>query len=188
MSVITSTLSISSSFPHARYSSSPHPMSILRRIPFHTLKPLRRRHHRFSSLAATASVRQDTTVWTPTPLSEISPAADSLFHISLDLSDALDLASTHTRPGQYLQLRVADIAKPTFLAIASPPAFASEKGAFEFLVKSVAGSIAEVLCGLKRGDVVEITHAMGGGFDIDRIQPPDQYQTVVIFATGAGIR
>lgn len=78
--------------------------------------------------------------------------------------------------------------KPTFLAVASPPSFASSSGAFEFLVKSVAGSTAEVLCGLKKGDVVEISQVMGRGFDVDRIQPPDEYPTVLIFATGSGIR
>ncbi|KAK2635324.1 hypothetical protein Ddye_030116 [Dipteronia dyeriana] len=184
------TLSLPSSLPHVHVSTSPHSMSILSRVPFRHLKPfpdhhLRRR--RLASLAAVASVRQDTTVWTPAPLSQISPAAESLFHISIDVSDAPDLAASHTRPGQYLQLRIADLAKPTFLAIASPPAFASASGAFEFLVKSVAGSTAEVLCGLNKGDVVEISQVMGGGFDVDRIQPPDAYPTVVIFATGSGI-
>lgn len=55
-------------------------------------------------------------------------------------------------------------------------------------MKNIAGSTAEALCGLKKGDVVEISQVMGKGFDIDRIQPPDAYPTVVIFATGSGIR
>ncbi|KAK0574800.1 hypothetical protein LWI29_029290 [Acer saccharum] len=184
------TLSLPPSFSHVHVSTSPHSMSILRRLPFCRLKPLPDHHfrrRRLASLAAAASLRQDTTVWTPAPLSQISPAAESLFHISIDVSDAPDLAASHTRPGQYIQLRIADLAKPTFLAIASPPAFASASGAFEFLVKSVAGSTAEVLCGLNKGDVVEISQVMGGGFDVDRIQPPDAYPTVVIFATGSGI-
>ncbi|KAJ4709810.1 hypothetical protein OWV82_016086 [Melia azedarach] len=177
------TLSPSPCLPHVHVSNSLPPMSILRRLPLIHLKPHKRR---LSSLAA-AAVRQDTTVWTPAPLAEISPAAESLFHISIDVSDAADLASSHTSPGQYLQLRVADVDKPTFLAIASPPLFAAASGAFEFLVKSVAGSTAEVLCGLKKGDVVEISQVMGRGFDVDRIQPPDEHPTVLIFATGSGI-
>ncbi|KAL5763362.1 hypothetical protein ACOSP7_019626 [Xanthoceras sorbifolium] len=181
------TLSLPASLPHA-HGTSPPSMSILRRLPFQRLKShLHHRRRRLASLAAAASVRQDTTVWTPAPLSGISPAAESLFHISIDVSDAPDLAASYTRPGQYLQLRVGDVAKPTFLAIASPPAFTSASGAFEFLVKSVPGSTAEVLCGLNKGDVVEITPAAGGGFNVDRIQPPDEYPTVVIFATGSGI-
>ncbi|ESR61561.1 hypothetical protein CICLE_v10016124mg [Citrus x clementina] len=176
-------LSPSPSLPHAHVSHTLPPMSILRRIPLLHLKPQRRR---LATLAA-AAVRQDITVWTPAPLAEISPAAESLFHVSIDISDAPDIASSHTRAGQYLQLRVVDVGKPTFLAIASPPSIASASGAFEFLVKSVAGSTAEVLCGLKKGDVVEISQVMGRGFDVDRIQPPDEYPTVLIFATGSGI-
>jgi len=62
------------------------------------------------------------------------------------------------------------------------------RGAFEFLVKSVAGSTAELLCGLKKGDVVELSQVMGRGFDVDLIEPPEAYPTVLIFATGSGIR
>ncbi|KAJ6903108.1 hypothetical protein NC651_020572 [Populus alba x Populus x berolinensis] len=133
-----------------------------------------------------AAVWQDTTVWTQAPLSGIDPAAESLFHVRIDVLDSPDLAASHTRAGQYLQLRVPDVEKPSFLAIASPPSDAASKGAFNFLVKSVAGSTAELLCGLKRGDVVELSQAMGRGFDIDQIEPAEKYPTVLIFATGSG--
>ncbi|KAB1205633.1 hypothetical protein CJ030_MR7G017805 [Morella rubra] len=159
-------------------------MSILRRVGLRQLKLHRQR--RCASVAA-AAVRQETTVWTQAPLSEVEPAAESLFHVTIDVSDAPDLASSHTRAGQYLQLRVPDAAKPSFLAIASPPCYAAARGAFEFLVKSVAGSTAEMLCSLKRGDIVELSPVMGRGFDIDRIEPPEAYPTVLIFATGSGI-
>ncbi|KAK5833613.1 fruit protein [Gossypium arboreum] len=173
------------SLPHAHLSAPPLPMSILRRLPFHSLTPCHYRpRRRFSTLAA---VRQDTTVWTPTPISSIETAAESLFHISIDVSSSPDLAASHTLPGQYLQLRLLDVEKPSFLAIASPPSLAASSGAFEFLVKSVAGSTAELLCGLKKGDVVELSQAMGNGFNIDKIDPPEDYPTVLIFATGSGI-
>lgn len=55
---------------------------------------------------------------------------------------------------------------------------------FEFLVKSVSGSTAEMLCELKEGDVVELSHAIGNGFEIEEIRT---CQTVLIFATGSGI-
>lgn len=103
------------------------------------------------------------------------------------MSDYPDLATSHTKPGQYLQLRVPDVEKPSFLAIASPPSFAAAKGVFEFLVKSISGSTAELLCGLQKGDVVELSQVMGKGFDLDQISPAEKYQTVVIFATGSGI-
>lgn len=54
-------------------------------------------------------------------------------------------------------------------------------------MKSVAGSTAEALCALKRGDVVELSQVMGNGFNIDRIEPPEKYGTVIVFATGSGI-
>ena len=104
------------------------------------------------------------------------------------MSNSPDLAASHTLPGQYLQLRLPDVEKPSFLAIASPPSLAAASGAFEFLVKSVAGSTAELLCGLKKGDVVELSQVMGNGFNIDKIDPPEDYPMVLIFATGSGIR
>ncbi|KAH7834222.1 hypothetical protein Vadar_013894 [Vaccinium darrowii] len=159
-------------------------MSLLRHL------TLRRHHRRLLSLAA-AAVKQDTTttVWAPAPLASVTQAADSLFHITIDVSDTPDVAASHTRAGQYLQLRLPDVenAKPSFLAVASPPSWAAARGEFEFLVKSVAGSTAEVLCGLRRGDVVEVTQVMGRGFDVERISPPEEYSTVLIFATGSGI-
>ncbi|CAI9785420.1 unnamed protein product [Fraxinus pennsylvanica] len=155
------------------------------------LKPLRHLSHHLRRRGLTisaAAVRQDTTLWTSTPLLEVSPAAESLFHIAIDVSDSPDLASSYTKAGQYLQLRLQDPnTKPSFLAIASPPSTAASKGVFEFLVKSITGSTAEILCGLQKGDIVELSQAMGKGFDIDQISPAENYQTVLIFATGSGI-
>lgn len=180
-------LSLAPSLPHAYFSPPLPPMSILRRLNPRQLKLHQHHRRRFATVAA-AAVRQDTTVWTQAPLSEIEPAAESLFHVTIDISDAANLVASHTCAGQYLQLRVPDVDKPSFLAIASPPSFAAARGAFEFLVKSVAGSTAELLCGLKKGDVVELSQVMGQGFDVDLIEPPEAYPTVLIFATGSGIR
>ncbi|KAJ4825176.1 hypothetical protein Tsubulata_022543 [Turnera subulata] len=186
-------ISISPPFlPHAHLSPPHLPMSILRRLTPRTLS-LHLNHHNSRSsrrrlaTVAFAAVRQDTAAWTQAPLSVIEPAAESLFHVTIDVSDSPDLAASHTRPGQYLQLRVPEVEKPSFLAIASPPSYAGAKGAFEFLVKSVPGSTAELLCGLKRGDVVELSAVMGKGFPIEKIERPEDYSTVLIFATGSGI-
>ncbi|XP_057484916.1 fruit protein pKIWI502-like [Actinidia eriantha] len=146
-----------------------------------------RRSRRRRLLSFAASIRQDTVSWTSAPLAGVLPAADSLFHITVDVSDSPDLAASHVRAGQYLQLRLPDADKPSFLAVASPPSLAAKKGVFEFLVKSVAGSTAELLCGLGKGDIVELTQVMGRGFDVDQISPPEEYSTVLIFATGSGI-
>ncbi|KAG0461552.1 hypothetical protein HPP92_021849 [Vanilla planifolia] len=155
-----------------------------------SMSPVLRLRHRLSSLAA-AAVRQESATWIQAPLSLVLPASadSSLFHVTVDVSDSPDLASSHTAAGQYLQLRLpsATEAKPTFLAIASPPSLAATRGELEFLVKRVAGSTAELLCFLKSGDVVEISGIMGRGFDVARISPLNSAKTVLIFATGSGI-
>ncbi|GMP59098.1 hypothetical protein CsSME_00022517 [Camellia sinensis var. sinensis] len=158
------------------------PMAILRHLTLH-----HHRRRRLSSIAA-AALRQDTTVWTPALLAAVKPAAESLFHVTIDISESPDLVSSHTVAGQYLQLRLPDVEKSSFLAIASPPSLAAARGEFEFLVKSIAGSTAELLCGLGKGDFVELSQVMGRGFDLDQISPPEEFPTVLIFATGSGIR
>ncbi|URE42859.1 fruit protein [Musa troglodytarum] len=161
------------------------PMSLLPRLRLGLSLPLRRR----ALTAVAAAVRQDAATWTQAPLSLVAPAsADaSLFHVSVDVSDAPDLAVSYTLPGQYLQLRVPASEKPSFLAIASPPSFASSRGEFQFLVKRVPGSTADLLCELGRGDVVELSAVMGKGFQVERISPPDAFPAVLIFSTGSGI-
>ncbi|KAL2904745.1 hypothetical protein RDABS01_003455 [Bienertia sinuspersici] len=168
--------------PHAHPQLS---MSLLRTI---TSLPLHRSNRRLFSRISAAVRQPDTTLWTPSPISRIEPAAESLFHVSIDVSDSEVIASSHMRAGQYVQLKVPDSPKPSFLAIASPPSLASRTGELQFLVKSVAGSTAELLCSLTKGDVVELTPAMGNGFDVDQISPPHHFPTVLIFATGSGIR
>lgn len=176
---------LSSHVSHRTLSFLHPPMTLSKLRPIHHLS----HHLRHRSLSVSAAVRQDTTIWTPSPLLRISPAAESLFSITIDVSESPDLAASYTKPGQYLQLRLLDPeSKPSFLAIASPPSTAASEGVLEFLVKSVPGSTAELLCGLQKGDVVELSPALGKGFDIDQISPPENYQTVLIFATGSGIR
>ena len=109
--------------PHAHFSPS---MSILRRLHLNLCTTTRRRR----LATASAALRQDTTVWTPAPLSKVEHAAESLFHIAIDVSDAPDHAASHTLAGQYLQLRLPDALKPSFLAIASPPKLAAARGVF----------------------------------------------------------
>nr|XP_017224159.1 PREDICTED: fruit protein pKIWI502 isoform X2 [Daucus carota subsp. sativus] len=135
-------------------------------------------------LSTAAALRQTSASLHPVSLSSISPAAESLFHVSLDVSSSPSLVSSYTRPGQYLQLRLPHNNRSTLLAIASPPSLAESSGVFEFLVKSVRGSTAEMLCELKEGDIVELSHAIGNGFEVEEIR---RCETVFIFATGSGI-
>ncbi|KAM2650420.1 hypothetical protein EV1_014413 [Malus domestica] len=62
----------------------------------------------------------------------ITRLAESFFHVHVDLSDAPDLASSHMRADQYLQLRVPNESKPSFPAIASLPSLVFVKGMFNF--------------------------------------------------------
>ncbi|KAI4379122.1 hypothetical protein MLD38_005457 [Melastoma candidum] len=147
-------------------------------------------HRRFLSVSAAAVHHDAASLFTPAPISRIDPAATSsplLFHVHLDLSDSPELLSSYMIPGQYIQLRIPGFRKLSFLAIASPPSTAAATGEFEFLVKSVKGSTAEALCRMRKGEFVEVSQAMGKGFEIDRIGPPEKFPTVFIFATGAGI-
>ncbi|KAM0862859.1 hypothetical protein ACQ4PT_044981 [Festuca glaucescens] len=164
--------------PSSRHAFA-HP-KMLRSLPF-----LRRR---LPSLVTVAAVQQDAAVWNAAPVSSVGAAsADGmLFHLRVDLSDAADLASSYTAPGQYLTIRVPgeDGLKPAFMAIASPP---GAGGGFEFLVKTVPGATAEKLCGLRDGDVVELGAVMGKGFPIERVTPTDAAETLLLFATGTGI-
>uniref|UniRef100_A0A0C9QUW4 TSA: Wollemia nobilis Ref_Wollemi_Transcript_7847_1318 transcribed RNA sequence n=2 Tax=Wollemia nobilis TaxID=56998 RepID=A0A0C9QUW4_9CONI len=124
-------------------------------------------------------------LWAEAPLLEISRAAESLYHVALDISDNPELMAGHTTPGQFVQVRVGD-SRPTFLAIASSPEV-SGGGLLEFLIKDVEGSTAELICDLRKGDTVELSQVMGNGFDIDQLSPPDKFPTVFLFATGSGI-
>jgi NAD(P)H-flavin reductase len=116
---------------------------------------------------------------------EVERAAETLYHVVLDISDNPELMAGHTTPGQFVQVRVGD-SKPAFLAIASPPA-TSSGGSLEFLIKYVEGSTAGFLCNLRKGDTVELSQVLGNGFDIRQISPPEKYSTVFLFATGSGI-
>ncbi|KAH9292417.1 hypothetical protein KI387_042407, partial [Taxus chinensis] len=124
-------------------------------------------------------------LWAEAPIVEADRAAESLYHVALDISDNQELMAGHTTPGQFVQVRVRD-SRPAFLAIASPPALSSE-GRLEFLIKDVEGSTTELICDLRKGDSVELSQVLGNGFDICQISPPQEYSAVFLFATGSGI-
>jgi ferredoxin-NADP reductase len=85
-----------------------------------------------------------------------------------------------------MQVKIGN-SKPAFLAIASPPKLAA-KGSLEFLIKAVEGTTAGMLCNLQRGDKVELSQVMGNGFRMDQVAPPEDFPTILLFATGSGIR
>ncbi|KAG0463010.1 hypothetical protein HPP92_021486 [Vanilla planifolia] len=87
------------------------------------MSPVLRLRHRLSSLAA-AAVRQESATWIQAPLPRPpSVRRLSLFHVTVDVSDSPDLASSHTAAGQYLQLRLPLPLKRNPPSLPSPPAF-----------------------------------------------------------------
>ena len=58
----------------------------------------------------------------------------------------------------------------------------------EFLVKAVEGSTAQQFAALKSGQSVSVSQVMGKGFNLEAISPPADYPSVLLFATGSGIR
>lgn len=125
-------------------------------------------------------------LWTEAPIADIGFAAEQHFHLVLDISANRELRDGHTKPGQFVQVRIGD-SKPVFLAIASPPRLAAT-GSLEFLLKSVEGTTAGLLCSLQKGDKVELSQVMGNGFSVEQVSPAEHFPTILLFATGSGIR
>ncbi|GFZ21537.1 hypothetical protein Acr_29g0006990 [Actinidia rufa] len=176
-------------------SLSLHP-SLSHASPHHRHVAFPRRHHHCRRLSVAAAIRQataaiskDTTTWTSAPLADVSCAGERLCYVTADLSTSPGLVANFVRPGQYLQIRIPDtLVNPppsaAYFYIASP---VGQKSEFEFLVKSVPGKTAGVLCTLKKGDVIELSGIDGSGFDMDQLLPPEAYPTVLLFTTGYGI-
>ncbi|CAF1920465.1 unnamed protein product [Brassica napus] len=174
-----STLSLSPSITstHAQFSHPSPPCLSCAASPSHAISAspvIYSRNNRVVSIVTAAAVLQDASLWTQL-LSLIESAAESLFHISIEDYNSHDLVASYTRP--------------LFLAIASPPSFTASRGAFEFF-------FGEEYCWIYGGDslwveereTVELSAVMGSGFDMDRIDPPEEYPMVLIFVTESGLR
>eukprot|EP00270_Netrium_digitus_P007795 TRINITY_DN228_c0_g1_i4.p1 TRINITY_DN228_c0_g1~~TRINITY_DN228_c0_g1_i4.p1 ORF type:complete len:341 (+),score=65.63 TRINITY_DN228_c0_g1_i4:46-1023(+) len=138
-----------------------------------------------SSLSVVASLPQDQ-LWADVKVADKKQVAEQLFAITLDIQSSTELKSGYKKAGQYVQLKVGGSEKPAFLAIASPPQAAAE-GWLEFLVKYVDGSTAALFCDAKEGERVSVSPVMGKGFQVDLLNPPENFPTVLLFATGSGI-
>eukprot|EP00271_Cylindrocystis_brebissonii_P022221 TRINITY_DN845_c0_g1_i1.p1 TRINITY_DN845_c0_g1~~TRINITY_DN845_c0_g1_i1.p1 ORF type:complete len:337 (-),score=51.97 TRINITY_DN845_c0_g1_i1:890-1900(-) len=136
-------------------------------------------------LPVEASWKQEI-LWTQVPIKESRKVAKELYHVQVDIASNPELKSGFTVPGQFVQVKFGT-GKPAFLAIASPPKLAESSGVLEFLIKDVEGSTASQVCALPVGAQVEMSQVMGRGFPLDKLSPPEEYPTVLIFATGSGI-
>lgn len=119
--------------------------------------------------------------WTAAKIISSKPAAQGLQRLAVDTGS---IADEYKIPGQFVQVRVGD-SKPGFFAIASPPD-PNNQGVVELLVKPVPDSASQLIADSKEGDSVDVSPVMGKGFPIAKL-PVDQYDTVLIFATGSGI-
>lgn len=115
--------------------------------------------------------------WFDARVASISPAADGLIRVRLDVPPAV--ARSHTLPGQYVKLAVAD-AGEGFFAIASRP---DEAGDHLELLLKLGGAVTGAIARLAPGDGVRTTAAQGKGFPLDRAVGRD----LVLVATGSGI-
>lgn len=103
----------------------------------------------------------------------------------IDLEVGEDLTSKYVNPGQYVKLKVGD-AKPSFFAIASPPA---PGNSLSFLIKESPNN--DFILNAKAGDKLDMSAPMGNGFKIEEYF--DEYQadfptnSLLLFACGSGL-
>mmetsp|Transcript_62016 Transcript_62016/g.134487 ORF Transcript_62016/g.134487 Transcript_62016/m.134487 type:complete len:339 (+) Transcript_62016:41-1057(+) len=86
------------------------------------------------------------------------------------------------RAGQYVQARAGEEAKPSFYAISSPP---GANSTLEFLIKDSESNAWIAATG--KGDALQLSAAMGKGFDIDGEAWAGKVSQVNLFATGSGV-
>lgn len=124
--------------------------------------------------------------WSNAKIESVAPASSN--SVSVTLSVPTDVAEGFIVPGQYVQLKQSEDAKPLFLAVASSPD--PSNPTFEFLIKKTdnndwitSPSAAGVSC--------YTSQIMGGGFPIAENLDGFKYdfptQNVILFATGSGI-
>ena len=105
-------------------------------------------------------------------------AAEGLRSLVLDVPG--EVARGFTTPGQYVQVRVSEEQKPSFIAIASPVGGAST---LELLIKAAPGT--DALCALSAGGSLQLSDVQGKGFPVAAWGALPE--TILIFATGSGV-
>ena len=105
-------------------------------------------------------------------------AAEGLRSLVLEVPG--EVARGFTTPGQYVQVRVTEEQKPSFIAIASPVAGAD---ALELLIKASPGT--DALCALPAGGSLQLSDVQGKGFPVASWGALPE--TILVFATGSGV-
>lgn len=94
-----------------------------------------------------------------------------------------EVSGAFSKPGQFVQAKPDADAKPSFYAISSPPGV---DGPLEFLIKDAESNAW--LTGAGSGDAVQLSPAMGRGFDLAcEAWASAEVSQVGLFATGSGI-
>lgn len=117
------------------------------------------------------------TDWLEARVASISPAAENLVHLHLEVPR--EIASSHTAPGQYVKLALEGVGEG-FFAIASRPGKSGDR--LELLLK-LGSALTDAASRLPAGGSIRITTAQGKGFPFDRAKGRD----IVLVATGSGI-
>lgn len=131
--------------------------------------------------------------WGPDPVWEgvtvVSNEAASKSCVAVTVEISPETAKGFVVPGQYCQVKASqdEDAKPSFLAVASPPNAAS--GEFEFLIKRTDNN--DWITEAAPGTVLQCSQIMGGGFplaeELEGIKYDFPTQNILLFAAGSGI-
>jgi len=138
-------------------------------------------------------------IWSHGKVTSNTKACESGACVELTVEVDPSTAEEYKIPGQYVQVRLNDdMEKPLFLAIASPPAPATEgdkenaapsPSAFEFLVKKTDGN--EWLTDIEPGTAIQVSQVLGNGYAVEENLDGFKYdfptQNVLMFAAGSGI-
>ncbi len=111
------------------------------------------------------------------PAHVIASAEETATMHSVSLEVAAEVAASHQRVGQFVEVRLPGEGAGAYFAIANAP----NGRAFELLVKRGQG-LPDELIALEAGAPVETTAAMGKGFPVEASRGHD----VLLFATGSG--
>lgn len=117
------------------------------------------------------------TDWLEARVASISPAAENLVHLHLEVPR--EVASSHAVPGQYVKLAIEGVGEG-FFAIASRPGKSGDR--LELLLK-LGSALTDAVGRLSPGSSIRVTAAQGKGFPFDRAKGRD----VVLVATGSGV-
>lgn len=115
--------------------------------------------------------------WFEAHVASVSPAAEGLVHVILEVPKGV--AASHTSPGQYVKLAIESVGEG-FFAIASAPYPGEHR--FELLLK-LGTALTDAIAKLAPGSPVRSSAALGKGFPLDRAVGRD----LVLVATGSGI-